>query len=148
MEQLAKQFTLGNTDAIDKVFNFGLWPQIKNLVKKINQQQQLKHYYYLITFTIKPEQQIPDQYQLIEDYIKKQFLRKPLQIIQSHITKEYTKSNIPHWHVAVETTKSLAKNRFNYYQQKFGNIDISKTLTNSIESSLNYINKEQPSIQL
>ncbi len=106
----------------------------------------IKSYRYLITFTIDPKkyenQEIP--YDGIEEYIIKQFTsRKALKISKAYISKEGdgVEKHI-HWHVNVESTKSLTKDRFNYYIKKYGNIDFSPTKSQNLESGINYISKD------
>jgi len=121
-----------------------------------NKDKQL--YCYLVTFTLSvgcmPTFPSPkyltknEYYQEVEDYIEKQFKRKPLKITEAHMVREYTKKGIPHWHVAVSCEKHLAKNRFNYYSRKYGNVDISKSKCQNIQESLNYINKSSVSRNL
>lgn len=116
------------------------------LFRQRMKQRELKTYEYLVTFTVKPT--ITDSEALIESYIIKQFKQKPKQVIEAHISKEYTKKGAPHWHVAVQTTKALKKDRFNYYIQKYGSIDISKSRLKSIQESINYINKDSQSFKI
>lgn len=98
-----------------------------------------KSYLYLCTFTKKEPSDDDDT---IEEYIKKQFTRKPLKVKQAYIAKEKTANNVSHWHVAVETLKALKKDRFNYYIKKYGFVDISKSKGTNIETPLNYISKD------
>lgn len=105
-----------------------------------------KNYYYLITFTKREDILIEDE--SIEQYIIKQFQRKPLQITEAHIVKEKTKKGQSHWHVSVSAKKCLKKDRFNYYIKKYGYIDISKSRHNSLEEGINYINKVSQSKQI
>lgn len=97
-----------------------------------------KKYVYLVTFTKKDE----TDDSIIEKYIINQFKRKPLKITEAHIVKELTKKGKSHWHVAVETEKPLKKDRFNYYIKKYGLIDISKNREQNIQTTLNYISKD------
>ncbi len=112
----------------------------KALIAAANRQK----YCYLITFTL--HKKFHDTYDEafideVTEYIIKQFQRKPLKIIEAHMVQELTKNNIPHWHVACSAEKFIAKNRFNYYAKKYGFIDISKSKCQTIDESLNYINK-------
>lgn len=100
----------------------------------------VKKYYYMITFTLKPGITTPSE--SIEEYIKKQFTERPaLGISEAHIVQELTKNGTPHWHVAVISTKHISKDRFNYYTQLYGNIDISKNHSQKISETLNYLSK-------
>lgn len=101
-------------------------------------------YRYLITFTQDPKKSGHKSTKALYDYIFKQFKREPLGVKQAWIVQEgNAKDKHIHWHVAVETTKALKKDRFNYYMKKYGNIDISKTNANTLEHALEYISKEQ-----
>ncbi len=122
--------------------HFDFRRELKRQVKE----KDVKYYYYLITFTLKPgvKKAVDD----IEKYIISQFGRPALHVVEAHIVKETTKNKVSHWHVAVKTNRFLAKNRFNYYEKMYGHVDVSKTRYNSIEESLNYINKVIPSTKI
>lgn len=99
-----------------------------------------KSYFYLVTFTIRDEC-IP-QADEIELYIKKQFKNRPaLQVVTAHIAREFTKRGVPHWHVQVETSIPLCKDRFDYYVQLYGQVDVSKTRSQNPQKTLDYISK-------
>lgn len=121
-------------------------PFNKEFKRQIQEREKIDHY-YMITFTLKPEIK-KEEYEEIEKFILKQVRRPALKIKEAYYVKEYTKKNIPHWHISIKSKKTISKNRFNYYRNKFGNIDISKSNNNSLEESLNYINKEQQSIKI
>lgn len=106
----------------------------------------LKRYIYLLTFTLDVKK--CEQYELAEEYIKGQVKRSALKIKQFHYVKEFHKSGVPHFHVAIETLKPLKKDRFNYYIKKFGNLDISRTKAQTIQEALNYISKDNVPIKL
>ncbi len=144
---LVTKFVDGDKTAINKILLGGLWPAYKKEIKKQMdiKYKPKKYYYYLITFTLKENHK---DYTLIENYILGQVERKALHIVEAHYTKELTKKGRPHWHVAVKSEKCIPKNRFNYYEKKYGKIDISKSVTNTIDESINYINKENQSITL
>lgn len=99
-----------------------------------------KKYCYLVTFTLKPEIG-DDQVDEIENYIKAQFKRTPLKVDEAHIVRELTKKGKPHWHVVVQTSIPLLKNRFAYYKKIYGFIDISKTKCQTLDNGLEYISK-------
>lgn len=106
-----------------------------------------KNYYYLITFTLKPGMESSSE--KAEQYIKAQFTNRPaLGVQEAYISKEQTKKGVDHWHVSVRTSKSLAKNRFNYYTKIYGHIDISKNKCQNLEDSINYISKQVKPEQL
>jgi len=113
------------------------WDTMKAYRDKVHSMQK-KKYYYLVTFTLRPD--IGEEG--IEDYIISQFENRiPMQVEKAYIVKEYTKKQKTHWHVSVCTNKFLKKNMFNYYVRKYGFVDIRKSRLNSIEESLNYISK-------
>ena len=102
-----------------------------------------KNYMYLVTFTVDKKKVKKPNYDSIEKYIKKQFQRSPLKVTKAQIVREGNgKDKHIHWHVAVQTAIPLKKDRFHYYIRKYGNIDISKSKTNSYEELQNYISKE------
>lgn len=148
MEEIVRRFIKGehhlysnliNSKSLLKEFHIEIQRQVK--------EKETKYYYYLITFTLKPSIK-KTEYEKIEKFILSQVTRPALKIKEAHYIKEYTKKNIPHWHISIKSKKFIAKNRFNYYQKHYGNIDISKSTNKSLTESLNYINKVQQSIQL
>lgn len=103
--------------------------------------QDVKKYYYLVTFTINRKICVKSDDD-IEKYIIKQVKREPLKIQKAYMVREGGTKKHTHWHVALYTTKSLKKDRFHYYIKTIGNIDISKTNQDSLEEAINYISKE------
>lgn len=105
-----------------------------------------KCYRYLLTFTLSPKLNIDedpkDLEEIVEAFIEDQSKRGALCITYFAYAKEYTKAGQAHWHVAIETSKCLKKNRFQYYTKTYGNLDISKTKGTSIQEALNYISKD------
>lgn len=107
-----------------------------------------KRYRYLITFTVNTKlNTLP--YSEVKKYIVKQLNRKPLKIVRAYIVEEGFENpdkskgqKHKHYHVAIESTKFIKKNRFNYYIKKIGNIDVSKTKLDSLEEAINYISKD------
>lgn len=116
---------------------------LKRLKDKINGSQK-KLYTYLITFTLDlNKNDLSDK--LISDvtkYIKDQAKRAVLKILYYAFNQEVTKAGTAHWHAVVVTEKSLSKNRFQYYTQKYGYIDISRTKVTTHHEALNYISKD------
>lgn len=121
--------------------------QIQRLVKDYFKERELKKYCYLITFTLREDIQ-DSMIDEVEGYIKKQFLRHPLRVLEAHLVRELTKTGRPHWHIACRTSRPLKKDRFNYYIKKYGFIDISNSKTQTIDESLNYISKCNAPIQI
>lgn len=111
-----------------------------------DKKKKLKYYCYLVTFTLSPKNTTSAE--IVEEYIRSQFLRAPLKVTEAHMTKELTKKGVPHWHVSVKTTLPLKKDRFNYYIQKYGAIDISKSRAQNLEEGINYINKSNISSKI
>lgn len=115
--------------------------------KQKEKESSVKLYYYLITFTLRPD--TVNQADSAEKYIHSQFTnRRALGVREAHVVRELTKAGVPHWHVVVCTTKTLAKNRFNYYHKIFGFIDISKNHCQNLQDGLNYISKSNTPKQL
>lgn len=123
-----------STEALALALADGFHRRLKAHLKKL----QKKKYYYMLTFTLRDSTQDEDE---VELYIIKQSKRTALQIDEFHHVKEYTKKGVAHWHVAIVTTKPLKKDRFNYYIQKFGTLDISKNKAQNIDEMLNYMTK-------
>lgn len=106
-----------------------------------------KKYIYMLTFTLAPQHL--DKYKLAESYIVNQAKRKEtLGIKEMHYVYETTKAGNPHWHVAIETSIPLKKNRFSQYIKNYGHIDLSRTKGQIIKTVLKYINKTNSSTQL
>jgi len=110
------------------------------------QSMDVKYYYYLVTFTLKEELHRPDlnyrsnHFDPIENYIQKQFTDRPsLGTKEAYVVREATKKGTPHWHVSVKTDRPLKKDRFHYFTQKYGQIDISKNKAQNLEDGKNYI---------
>lgn len=144
MEKIVRQFISGENNDIAYILqNTCLSREFHKEIQRQVKNNSLRKYFYLITFTLKKDYNTDETLE-IEDYIKSQMTRPALRIDEAYMVKELTKSGRPHWHLAVKSSKFIAKNRFNYYKQKFGNIDISKSTNKSLEESLNYINKDVP----
>ena len=105
-----------------------------------------KDYIYMITFTLKPSYDGPDEE--VELFIEAQAERKALNIKKFVYVKEKTKKGVSHWHALVVTDKCLKKDRFNYYIKKYGNIDISRNKAQTDQEILNYLSKSGTPKQL
>lgn len=104
----------------------------------------VKKYIYMVTFTVSPSKwpEITESLENeIEAYIVSQATRQGLNVLEYHYVKELHKSGRPHWHVSVVAGKALKKSLFKYYQQKYGNIDFSRTKGENNQDTLNYISK-------
>lgn len=152
MQELVKHFINGDYEDqqqlyMDIIHRHGQHREFHREFKKQMRDKNIKFYYYLITFTLKPGIK-PSEYKKIERFILRQVTRPALKIREAEYVKELTKKNIPHWHISVKAAKYIAASRFNYYTKHYGFVDINKTTVNSIDESLNYINKESVSIKL
>ncbi len=114
--------------------------------KQVNENT-IKSYYYMITFTLKNDCSKEEEL-TIQDYILSQMERPALKIVKAFYVKEKTKQGRAHWHVAVQTKRFLCRNRFNYYCKKYGHIQVSKNHCQTLQEMMNYINKDQQSIQI
>lgn len=107
-----------------------------------------KIYRYMLTFTLRDSEYakcVADvgYEDVIEKYIRKQLLREPLQVVESHLVKEYgTGKGRTHWHCSMSTKICLKHDRFDYYEKKYGKCDISKTKAQTLNNSLKYISKD------
>ncbi len=115
--------------------------------KKTVSKLERKRYYYMITFTLAKDY-TKDEYLKIEKFIETQAFRPALQIEKAFIVKELTKKGRPHWHMSIVSTKILKKDRFNYYQNLYGTIDISKNRHNTDSEMMNYMSKSDTVKQL
>lgn len=101
-----------------------------------------KRHIYMITFTINPSKgSSEDFYEKAEELVRSTAQRSALKLVQYQYVREYTEAGVPHWHALAVATKPIKKDRFNYYQKKFGNIDISKNRAQQTDEIINYINK-------
>lgn len=106
-----------------------------------------KVYRYLLTFTLKPE--AVSKSEQAQAWLYKQAERRDtLGIRRMFIARETTKKNVPHWHVAIETSKPLKADRFHYYRSLYGYVDLSRTKAQTIQEALNYISKESVPVEL
>jgi hypothetical protein len=95
----------------------------------------------MITFTKRDDCQYSEEE--IEQIIEKQAKRTALQIVEFSYVKEYTKKGIAHWHCYVKSKVSLAKDRFKYYSDKIGYVDISKSKSQNSQNIIDYMEKEK-----
>ena len=110
-----------------------------------------KLYIYMLTFTIDPKKHpeiTPEITDVIDDLIKSQASRTALKIKNYSYVKEFHKDGRPHWHALIVTYKALAKDRFNYYISKYGNIDISKNNSQQTDEIVNYMSKSAEIVTL
>lgn len=105
-----------------------------------------KLYRYMMTFTL-PDDHTFDE-DTVERYIIKQCKRAPLRIVEAHYAKEHTQKGVAHWHVLVAAEIPCKKNRFDYYEEKYGIILYSKTRAKTLKHGIDYINKETVSIKI
>jgi len=104
----------------------------------------IKKYIYMVTFTISPKLHsviTEDLKHEVEQFIEKTPDRKPLKVLNMQYVCELHKDGRPHYHSLIVTERPLAKDRFNYYIGKYGNIDVAKNKQGSTEEILNYISK-------
>ena len=106
--------------------------------RRIRETKQSRHI-YMVTFTLRSDKK--DCEDEAEALIRTQANRTALGILEFHLVKEFTKAGVAHWHACVVTTKPLKKDRFNYYRQKYGNIDIAKNKAQQTSEILNYMTK-------
>ncbi len=150
MQEIVRKFIEGNTEIYitdvgtdiqkNRLFHAEIQRQVKD--------RELKYYYYLITFTLKPEIKTDIEKIKIKKFILEQCRRPALHIVEAEYVEELTANGVEHWHIAVKSKKFIAKNRFNYYEKNYGHVDISKSTINSMSESLNYINKVTKSTKL
>jgi len=93
---------------------------------------------YMLTFTLR-EMKDADS---ARAYIYRQHERPALEMVEYAVSEELTKKKMPHWHALIVCKKLLKKDRFNYYEKKFGFIDFSRNRHNNSDDVLKYISKE------
>ncbi len=98
-----------------------------------------KKYYYMITFTLRSD--VTEDNNKIENYIIQRLKCFALRIEKCHLVKEYTKKKVAHWHASVISKGYISKDRFNLYQNKYGNVDISKNHSHQYENMIKYMSK-------
>lgn len=148
LEDIVKRFIAGDEseyliEARSQMFRMAFDNEFKRQLKDLD----IKKYYYLITFTLKVDPTLEEEEE-IEKYVISQFQRAALKIKEAYYVKEKTKKERTHWHVAVVSYRYIAKNRFNYYAQKYGHVDVSKNHCQTKEEMLNYINKVHESVKI
>ncbi len=156
MDELLSKFSDGKFDELSKVDKRKVAHYISQLslkqLDKLVGSTYIKRYLYLVTFTIDPSKHPKlDDSKLLDifKYISNQFQRPPLGVTKAQIVQEGNgKTKHYHFHVAVETSKYLKKDRFHYYIKKYGQIDISKSSHDSFNEILNYISKDSLPIVL
>lgn len=134
-------------EVTEQVLRYGRSSLFWTMVKKFANKKTHKHYYYLITFTLKGDIN-PADWDIIEQFISSQATRPALRIIEWHQSRELTKKGVAHWHCAVKSENIICKDRFNTYLKRYGNIDISPTKSKTLTEGLNYINKDSSSVRI
>ncbi len=145
--ELVKQFLeLSESDRTDyyvtKVINKCLMKEFhKNFIKYCNiKDKQNKRYYYLITFTLSDDHKDYDP-KVVNKYIISRLAGSGLQVEKAHLVQELTEQGRPHWHASVIAKKYISQDRFKYYVNKFGIVDISKNHSQNYDTMLKYISK-------
>ena len=106
----------------------------------------VKLFHYLVTFTVDPKKDFDKD--KVESFIHMQPKRTALQTKTAYVAQETTKAGQPHWHMYIVTTKALRSDAFKYYQDRYGNVDISRSKYNNEADALSYITKESDPIKL
>lgn len=148
-QDLFVAYKTGDTKLVysDEALTLALADGFHNRLKAHLDLEKIKKYRYLITFTLRDSVK-NESWDTVEQYIIKQATRSPLKIIQFYYVRELTKKGQAHWHVAIETTKPLSVDRFNYYKQLYGNIDLSRTKAQKLDECLDYMSKTNTVIKL
>ncbi len=106
-----------------------------------------KRYYYLITFTLSDENKDVDPTKVYK-YIKTRLKAEGLKVVKAHLVQELTQQGRPHWHASVKSSKYISKDRFKYYVNKFGFVDINKNHSQNYETMYKYITKSNTAEQI
>lgn len=142
-----EKYQLPYSDYRDMVYkSHGHAQQYMKIVIKELKKPASKSHFYMVTFTLKPD--AVQNADTARAFIRGTAERKALGIIECHIVEELTKAGVPHWHMAIATDRPLARNRFQYYEKKFGSIDLSVTKNKTLTEALNYMSKAGETEQL
>ncbi len=137
------------TFMLDEIYGKGLMKDFHDSMKRyVGLMDKIKlRYFYLITFTLKPG--VPeDSYKLINKYIINRLQRSALSIEKADIVQEFTKKGVAHWHASVVSKKYISKDRFKYYENKYGFVDISKNHSQDYNTMYNYISKVNKPVKI
>ncbi len=118
---------------------------VKTYLRK--QDNMNKRYYYLITFTLSDDNKDLDP-KLIKKYIISRLAGSALQVEKAHLVQELTEQGRPHWHASVISKKYISRDRFKYYTDKFGFVDISKNHSQNYQTMIKYITKSNEPDQI
>lgn len=121
----------------EKIFKDCKLKEFREELERQLKDKEKKKYIYMLTFTLRDK----EDYAKAREYIYRQHLREQLKVMSYYVVEELTKKGMPHFHVAIQTEKPLKKNRFNYYSKLYGNIDLSRTKGQTVDSVLNYMSK-------
>lgn len=116
----------------------------KAAIHKYIRRNEVITYLYLITFTFDPKKGKPNE-KAAERLLDTRVATKEISsrnIINYIYSKEYTKKGTPHYHLCIESLKTLSKSLFRDWTRKHGNIDFSKSSSNNISNTLIYISKD------
>lgn len=111
-------------------------------------------YYYMITFTLDPKKNKFNDllYDTVEKYIKKILVKvnkkyKPfyVQLVREGGDDDHKHT---HWHACVVSETCFDSTIVSYYQQKYGNIDISTNHSQNIHPTIKYMSKQSLPISL
>lgn len=148
MEEIVKRFLEANPEERSKIYYIeivkgNLMKEFHTCMKKLMKlrDRDERRYYYLLTFTLNPKLEVDETEDEIEKYIITRVKRKALKIVKAHIVKEYTKKGVAHWHVATKSKRYISKDRFKYFEKKYGFIDISKNHSQNYNFMMDYITK-------
>lgn len=127
-----------------------LCEELFSYVKKLKPNNK---YQYIITFTIDPKlNEINDELiKKVENYILnlKPFRESNENTLRCDYVREGDgKEKHIHWHFSIISKVFIIKKVFNYYEKKFGFVQISKSSDKNYKNRLDYINKEKQSINL
>lgn len=145
-EQLVKLLGYFKNDSISFGMHMaqGNWPSKHRLFKQwCKQNEAPRKYIYLVTFTLRPEHHDSTViHDMAQQHIEGIAKRDALLLEYFSYSKEHTKAGVPHWHAVLVSKNSIKKNRFQYYEKLFGNVDISRTKGQSHQPAIDYISKE------
>lgn len=103
-----------------------------------------KNHVYLVTFTFDPSNGIPNLAHA-QKYLNSRLTTKELssrEVLTYVYALEHHQDGRPHFHLVIESKKTIPKSYFREWSRKHGNYDFSKSTTGDIRHTLEYVSKE------
>lgn len=141
MEELRKKRLLVCNSLRNLTTNFP--PNVVQQAFKLLTKKELPHL-YMVTFTFDPKKGNPNV-AAAKKYLNSRLTTKELssrEPILYMYAQETHKSGLPHFHLVLQSLKSIPKSVFRDWSRKFGKYDFSVSKTRDLTSAIIYITKE------